>query len=301
MGIIKYGQLQVLLVLLAAGLTSAIYCGDDDCYDLLGLTQSANQSDVKKAYYKLSLKHHPDKNPDDPTAELTFSKIATAYEILYDAEKREQYDYALAHPEQYLYNTARYYQAYYVPKTDTRAILLGLLVLLSAFQYLNDWLRYNQAVEHAKQTPLYKNKLKALELERSGGYLIIGGGVHDGSGRVDSSEDLRQEVEVELHIHGAEKPCLWRLLGVQLSLLPFTCAKLLLWQAHWAYLYRWQRKPYSWEDAAYMTRTTLGMSASRWRGMDEAQRENLVPRRLWLGNNLEEYREEVRKDSRRRR
>ena len=58
-----------------------------DYYDVLGLSKSASSSEVKKAYRKLALKYHPDKNPDDASAEDKFKEAAEAYEVLSDETK----------------------------------------------------------------------------------------------------------------------------------------------------------------------------------------------------------------------
>lgn len=63
-----------------------------DYYKLLGIEKTATQEDVKKAYRKLAVKYHPDKNKGDKTAEAKFKEIAEAYEVLGDPEKRKQYD-----------------------------------------------------------------------------------------------------------------------------------------------------------------------------------------------------------------
>jgi molecular chaperone DnaJ len=63
-----------------------------DYYEVLGISKSANESEVKKAYRKLALQYHPDKNPDDASAEDKFKEAAEAYEILSNAEKKAQYD-----------------------------------------------------------------------------------------------------------------------------------------------------------------------------------------------------------------
>ncbi|KAK9265414.1 hypothetical protein L1049_001663 [Liquidambar formosana] len=274
----------------------AIYCDEDDCYDLLGVSQSANTSEIKKAYYKLSLKYHPDKNPD-PESKKLFVKVANAYEILKDEATREQYDYAIAHPEEVFYNAARYYQAYYGHKTDARAVLVGLLLVLSAFQYLNQWTRYTQAIDMVKKTPAYKNRLRALELERSGGIT----NKKKSHKQMDKNKEEDLSKELELQITGAEKPSMWGLLGVRFVLLPYTIGKLLLWFWCWFWRYRVKKDPYTWEDASYLTRRSLGVPLDAWRNIDESTKEDLLQRRLWEKSNLEGYLAEMRKESKRRR
>jgi molecular chaperone DnaJ len=63
-----------------------------DYYELLEVSKSASADDIKKAYRKLAMKYHPDKNPGDKEAEDNFKKINEAYEILQDPQKRAAYD-----------------------------------------------------------------------------------------------------------------------------------------------------------------------------------------------------------------
>ncbi|MES2800574.1 MAG: molecular chaperone DnaJ [Bacteroidota bacterium] len=63
-----------------------------DYYEVLGVAKSANEGEIKKAYRKLALQYHPDKNPGDTAAEDKFKEAAEAYEVLSNAEKKAQYD-----------------------------------------------------------------------------------------------------------------------------------------------------------------------------------------------------------------
>ena len=63
-----------------------------DFYEILGITKSATQAEIKKAYRKMAIKYHPDKNPDDKTAEEKFKLAAEAYEVLSDDNKKARYD-----------------------------------------------------------------------------------------------------------------------------------------------------------------------------------------------------------------
>ena len=63
-----------------------------DYYEVLGISKNATEAEIKKAYRKLALQYHPDKNPDDAQAEEKFKEAAEAYEILSDANKKARYD-----------------------------------------------------------------------------------------------------------------------------------------------------------------------------------------------------------------
>ena len=63
-----------------------------DYYEILGVARSANDDDIKKAYRKLAVKYHPDKNPGDKAAEEKFKELGEAYEALSDEQKRAAYD-----------------------------------------------------------------------------------------------------------------------------------------------------------------------------------------------------------------
>ncbi len=63
-----------------------------DYYEILGINKNATADEIKKAYRKLAIKYHPDKNPGDQEAETKFKEAAEAYEVLSDQEKRQRYD-----------------------------------------------------------------------------------------------------------------------------------------------------------------------------------------------------------------
>lgn len=63
-----------------------------DYYEILGVNKGASDSEIKKAYRKMALKYHPDKNPDDKEAEAKFKEAAEAYEVLSNADKKARYD-----------------------------------------------------------------------------------------------------------------------------------------------------------------------------------------------------------------
>ena len=63
-----------------------------DYYEVLGVSKGATAAEIKKAYRKMAVKYHPDKNPDDASAEAKFKEAAEAYEVLSNPDKKARYD-----------------------------------------------------------------------------------------------------------------------------------------------------------------------------------------------------------------
>src|SRR5580693_7926534 len=63
-----------------------------DYYEVLGLSRNADDGDIKKAYRKMAMEYHPDRNPGNREAEEKFKEAAEAYQVLSDGEKRQLYD-----------------------------------------------------------------------------------------------------------------------------------------------------------------------------------------------------------------
>jgi molecular chaperone DnaJ len=72
--------------------SSVLTVAKRDYYEVLGVSRSADESELKQAYRKIALRFHPDRNPDDPSAEEKFKEASEAYAVLSDADKRRAYD-----------------------------------------------------------------------------------------------------------------------------------------------------------------------------------------------------------------
>lgn len=83
---------EILWIFILITTLSSILAGRD-FYKILGVRKDASEREIKKAYRKLAMKWHPDKNPDDPQAQEKFQDLGAAYEVLSDADKRKTYDH----------------------------------------------------------------------------------------------------------------------------------------------------------------------------------------------------------------
>lgn len=92
-----------LFISTSDALIDSLYCGRDNCYDLLNVTRASNKQEITKAYRSLAKKFHPDMaktTEDKQKFTETFRSFANAYEILKDEETRADYDRMLDNPDQ---------------------------------------------------------------------------------------------------------------------------------------------------------------------------------------------------------
>ncbi|AGC01832.1 Dnaj-like protein [Acanthamoeba polyphaga moumouvirus] len=123
----------------------------DNYYKILGLNKNASKQEIKKSYKKLVLKYHPDKNTNDTS--FIFQKIKEAFEILYDDEKRKEYDNLLNFEDNTYFDLNYYYEIileicneYELDEIEKKEIF----TVLNINDYKNDAINYGTAFANEK-------------------------------------------------------------------------------------------------------------------------------------------------------
>jgi DnaJ domain len=152
-----FNKIVCLLVLVQLAISTAqkeiydprgIFCGKMSCYDVLNITRKSPPREVKRAYRRLSLENHPDKNKADNATKI-FKRIAKAYEVLIGNESRPLFDYYLDHPRDYFKVSGHHYFRN-LPKSDVRLVIFLVACLLSWFFYVMQNQKYEAAMKSIK-------------------------------------------------------------------------------------------------------------------------------------------------------
>ena len=221
-------------------LLEGLYCGKENCYDILGVTRESTKNEIAKNYRQLAKKHHPDLHRDPKAkieAEEKFKIVANAYEILKDDESRTDYDYMLDNPNEYYAHYYRYYRRRVAPKVDVRIVIIVTISVISVIQYYSAWQRYDTAIKYFITVPKYRNR--ALEIAQQQGFINQDSGQRKrGKSKSEQKEEqesiIRMVIEEKMDIKGAyAKPTLYDILWVQLILSPYTLMKYLYWYFSW--------------------------------------------------------------------
>eukprot|EP00918_Siedleckia_nematoides_P019163 GHVU01040857.1.p1 GENE.GHVU01040857.1~~GHVU01040857.1.p1 ORF type:complete len:369 (+),score=96.41 GHVU01040857.1:724-1830(+) len=302
-------SLLVLLLLVFLPSASAwehldnLYCGKKNCYNILGVPENADTSEIKKTYRRLSLALHPDKNPS-PKAASQFHDLTAAYKTLGDSKTREAYDYYLKHPDSYY---AFYYglRAVYPSQSNPFLVIFLCLLFVSVGQVVNYYWRKNYVRRLVTQQVQFKRAVDAALTNRHG--------VKYKKLPEEEQQRLRGEVEDELmrtqvtvdgsalSLSDGPLDMLSQLAVVSFFTAPF---RLVVWstkEASWSYRHTIRKDSILEEEREEATWRALGLDHAKWQRVDEKMQRALVEKELWHPRNLIIHRREAEEEARTKR
>lgn len=301
------------LSLCRSQLLEGLYCGKQNCYDVLGITRETTKPEIARAYRQLAKKFHPDLHRGDEakkTAETKFKEIATAYEILRDEETRTDYDYMLDNPEAYYAHYYRYYRRRVAPKVDVRIVLIVTISVISIIQYYSAWQRYESAIKYFMTVPKYRNKAVEIastqqQTQENGKLNATDRTRKKKMSKAEQKEELekliRTIIEDNLDIKGAyAKPTIVDILWIQLIIFPWTLVMYLKWYFGWIWTYNIRKKPYGREEKLYLIRKNMQLGQNQFNAIEEDKIETFLQRELWIKDNCKQWKieqeEEMKKN-----
>lgn len=287
------------LITYGSCLLEGLYCGKENCYDVLKVTRDSSKQEIAKAYRNLARKYHPDLHKTDEAkkeAETNFKRIATAYEILKDDEYRTDYDYMLDNPEEYYAHYYRYYRRRVAPKVDVRIVLIVTISIISIIQYYSGWQRYESAIRHFSTIPKYRNKALEMAQDEIMNKLNKKGKNH----RIQKSEKkeelekiIRKIIEEKMDIQGAyAKPKITDILWIQLIILPYTIITYIYWYLKWIWNHDILKKPYNEEEQLYLIRKNLKMGVHQFNALEDEKKLEFLELELWKKDKFDVWKKE---------
>lgn len=267
------GRIVLLLLCLTvfAIQASALFCGDDDCFALLGVTRNATKSEIRRAYRRLSSEKHPDKKPGDEQALDEFRKIGTAYETLTDDAKRAKYEDFLDNPGkywQYLMDNAK---EVYAPKSNVFLVITGLVGIATLIHWLNMNNTYKQTLLRLRETQEFKREVARLVKSK----------------KAASKEEA--ESMINLDVVGLEEPDWRNLIVFKLLAVPGQLGRYALWKINWFIRYRIRKLEYTDEDKVYLIRTNLKITEEEWENVPDKDKNTYMTEELWKVENSEDF------------
>uniref|UniRef100_A0A182MPZ0 J domain-containing protein n=1 Tax=Anopheles culicifacies TaxID=139723 RepID=A0A182MPZ0_9DIPT len=273
------------------------YCGQDNCYELLGVTRESTKQEIAKSYRQLARKYHPDLHhgaEQKLVAEESFKKIATAYEVLKDEESRNDYNYMLDNPQAYYAHFYRYYRR--KSKIDVRLVIVVTISIISCIQYVTRWQRYDTAIKYFMSLPKYRNK--ALEMINQNGSNGATGKhsktkLSKAELKKEHDEQIRKVIENNMDIQGAyAKPEIRDILWIQLFLLPYTLGRYVCWTARWIWKFNLLKQPYGREEQLYLIRKYMRLTEVQFDSIEPDTVEQFLRQQLWIKANFESWKVE---------
>lgn len=257
----------------------------------MGVERDATIKEIKKAYRRLSLSLHPDKNKEH-NATAQFRSVSKAFEVLTGNESRPLFDYYLKHPKDYFKVSGQHY-IQNMPKSDVRLVLLLVIGLISWLMHTLQMQRYNKIVKllynctlnnlgsknggtkqtmdlHKRASDIYDEYIKECKLkgDKSAGKVKM---IKDPE-FAKIVDQMVREVQIE---GGCRKPTTKDLFAVQLLYLPYY---LYLWAVKYHRRYI-STQPLPREDQEEMARNAVGGAV--WEDFTEVEQEKLITLQIW--------------------
>jgi DnaJ homolog subfamily C member 25 len=300
-----------------------MYCGAQSCYEVLGIKRDASTSQLRRAYRKLTLKYHPDKNPEE-SAKEEFRKVVNAYEVLKDEESRKDYDYVLDHPEEYYRNLYRYYSYRYPKQANVYVVVGGFFLAISLFHWYYWQWYHNLMMSRLLETPEVQRRIHQLSIERglvekessgsgpSGTTSTTAAARNRKKGRgkkpqvrIIEDEGVKQEVltsQVKLNGWAGRLPVFpWDILPIIMVYVVFRFIKNMLWFSRYYLWCGMLGGTLNNEELQYKTAKTLRLSWERWLRFDEDKRNDWTARELWIPKNMKFFRQDMNREYNRKR
>eukprot|EP00529_Nitzschia_sp_RCC80_P022466 CAMPEP_0113485968 /NCGR_PEP_ID=MMETSP0014_2-20120614/24754_1 /TAXON_ID=2857 /ORGANISM="Nitzschia sp." /LENGTH=484 /DNA_ID=CAMNT_0000379625 /DNA_START=72 /DNA_END=1526 /DNA_ORIENTATION=+ /assembly_acc=CAM_ASM_000159 len=305
-----------------------IFCGQYDCYQILGFDyenygkEKPSTKVITKRYRALSREWHPDKSKHKD-AKDRFTKIARAYEVLTNIETRKEYDSMRYDFELYVQKYGTNVLWEYAPKSNTVIVVLFILAVFNAFglfaQYnkwqnvadrlvkaaVEEWSPSQGGTPESKELREHAITILTEREQEPGESSDVSSATKKGASKKGAkltakekkqklNDDLRpiiKELAYEIEDFGASfhKPTWKDLIIVKLVFSPYHFAVGLVWQVGY-WIRRLQKKELNDEEKTVLTERAVGHVT--WELASEEDRKAMIERKLWILDNLAEFKDE---------
>ncbi|KAK6181709.1 hypothetical protein SNE40_009511 [Patella caerulea] len=271
-----------------------LYCGKENCYDILAVTRDSTKGEITKGYRKLARQWHPDKHKTEEAKKVAhemFQKIGNAYEILKDDAQREDYNYMLDNPDEYYSHYFYYYQHRLAPKVDIRIVIAVTITIVSIIQYFGAWNNYNSAIDYLCKDPKYRARAIDTAVKEK---LLNNASNKGKSRRIKIKEDeeqvIREVIESNMDIRGGyQKPKYTDVLWIQLIFLPYYIVLYMIWWLKWTWKFTIMRTEYGEEEKYYLIKKYMKYGKTQWDAIEDYDKENFLNLELWKKENFKEW------------
>lgn len=201
-----------------------------------------------------------------------------------------KYQDYLDHPSEHMMNQYNFYTATYSPKSDWRSVVLAVLFVISALQWVLQTLMHKQAVDSfVKNDPKFQKEVKRVARERMPASIKKNNKSQVGAMEKFVAVELATSIDIQ---GGYKKPELHDLLVIKLVKLPVTIPRLLYFNILWWYKHSILEQPYSLEEKILLMEQTMGRS---WESLDqdfnESEKQELLDKECWIRDNFKSFEE----------